>query len=157
MTTLRDFISSRKAEIRAQMKALRKELADLKVAEDALGTQSSSGKSEPPTAVMTIKGMIREVLKSSSKGLTSTEILEGIDKNFGKKIERTSLSPQLSRMKEDGEVSLQGNFWVLSLPPSDQDLSDNLTEFEGNSGGFGDPNAFEDSDFEVDFDSDPPF
>jgi hypothetical protein len=156
MTTLRDFIFTRKAAIKAEMKALRKELADLKVAEDALETHSLAAKVESGAAAITIKGMIREVLKSSFSGLTSTEILENIGLKFGKKIERTSLSPQLSRMKDDGEVSLDGNFWHLlsELSEPNNDEAEPADQIADNS--FGDPDFYDDDDFGDDFDPDLP-
>lgn len=115
MTTLRDFISTRESEIKAQIKALRAELGDLKVAKSALDPHGSAlGADSAPSATKTIKEMIRDVLKSNPQGLTSTEILIKINEFSARKIERTSLSPQLSRMKEDDEVTLQNNFWFLT-------------------------------------------
>lgn len=116
-TTLRDFIAGREAEIKEQMKALRTELAELKLAKSALD-QTGSGQPQPvaqPTGP-TIKDMVREILKSDVLGLTSTQILREISERFGRDLERTSLSPQLSRMKQDGEVELIGETWSMPLP-----------------------------------------
>jgi hypothetical protein len=116
MTTLRDFILTRESEIKSQIKALRAELCDLKVAKSALEPQVGAlGTDSSSSAIKTIKEMIRDALKSSPVGLTSTEILIKINDIGLRHIERTSLSPQLSRMKEDGEVTLRDNFWFLAV------------------------------------------
>ena len=118
MTTLRDFIASRETDIKAQIKALRVELNDLKLAKSALDSHGSALVTQTPLATTkTIKDMIREVLKSNADGLTSTEILAKINDQTDRQIERTSLSPQLSRMKEDGEVALTENLWFLAVAP----------------------------------------
>lgn len=117
MTTLRDFIAAREADIKSQMKALRSELGDLKIAKSALDPLSSE--IEPgglQSGSRTIKDMVRTILKSDSTGLTATDILAKIKENFDRDLGRTSLSPQLSRMKEDGEVIVNDNSWFLAVP-----------------------------------------
>ena len=157
MTTLRDFISGRETEIKAQMKALRKELGDLKVAKSALELRTTpQGSDGQVQATRTIKDMIRDVLKSMPNGLTSTEILSKIDESFGRQIERTSLSPQLSRMKDDGEVTLIDNLWFLPAASEEGSQKDYGSLSEENNdwadnGGFGSP------DFEDEIDSESPF
>ena len=113
-TSLRDFLAARESEIKEQMKALRFELAEIKIARGALdsaGSTSIAGGSA--TFGPTIKDMIRAVLGKSPFGLTSLEILTQIERDFGRKLERSSLSPQLSRMKDDSVVSLSGSNWIL--------------------------------------------
>jgi hypothetical protein len=118
MTTLRDFIVTRETDIKSQIKALKVELSDLKIAKSALDSQGGSISLETPTAVTkTIKDMIRDALKSATVGLTSTDILTKIIDQTGRQIERTSLSPQLTRMKADGEVTLVDNLWFLADAP----------------------------------------
>lgn len=156
MTTLRDFISTRESEIKAHIKVLRVELGELKVAKSALEPQGSIVVTDSANpATKTIKEMIRDVLKSSHQGLTSTEILFKINELFSKKIERTSLSPQLSRMKEDCEVTLHDNSWFLAVASQaisndavDQQITDNDIDSFGPSD--------EDWNFEED-DSEMPF
>jgi hypothetical protein len=63
----------------------------------------------PPT----IKQAVLQVLKHEPAGLTALEILAAINSQFFEhKILRTSLSPQLSRLKDnDRKVTLRGNRW----------------------------------------------
>lgn len=110
-TTLRDFIAQREAEIRDQQKALKAELRDLQIAKNALESQSGSESSKAQGTTLTIKEMAREVLSHQPNGLNSSGILDGIKKTFGRDVERTSLSPQLSRLKDDGELALDGDVW----------------------------------------------
>lgn len=114
MTTLRDFIAQREAEIRDQQKALKAELRDLQIAKAALEAQSAPDQSKAQGGTLTIKEMAKEVLSRQPNGLNSAGILDGIKKMFGRDIERTSLSPQLSRLKEDGELALDGEVWFTT-------------------------------------------
>lgn len=111
-TTLRDFIAHREAEIRELQKALKVELRDLQLAKGAIDSPATSP--APGSAAPTIKEMAREILSGQPNGLNSSGILDGIKKTFGREIERTSLSPQLSRMKDDGEVVLDGDVWFTA-------------------------------------------
>lgn len=111
-TTLRDFIANREGEIRDQLKALKAELRELQVAKAALNGQEATplaAQSSGPT----IKDMARAVLSpdKARDGMTSAEILTAIKAAFDREIDRTSLSPQLSRLKTDGEVGLVGEKW----------------------------------------------
>lgn len=111
-TTLRDFIAHREAEIRELQKALKAELRDLQLAKGAIESTAAAPASGGPST--TIKEMAREVLSGQPDGLNSSGILDGIRKQFGREIERTSLSPQLSRMKDDNEVVLDGDVWFTA-------------------------------------------
>lgn len=53
------------------------------------------------TELKTIKDRIREIIVGKPDGMTSNEILEGLQKD-SPSLTRTSLSPQLSRLKADG-------------------------------------------------------
>lgn len=114
-TTLRDFIANREGEIRDQIKALKSELKELQLAKAALDGQDAApapAQSSGPT----IKDMARTVLNTgvAKNGLTSHEILAGIKVEFDRDIDRTSLSPQLSRLKADGEIALDGEKWFTT-------------------------------------------
>lgn len=110
-TTLRDFITSREGEIREQMKALRSEMKELQLAKAALGGQGDAPESAAASSAPTIKDMAKAVLAKAEKGLTANEILDAIKAEFQRAIERTSLSPQLSRLKDTGDVVLHGDRW----------------------------------------------
>jgi len=113
-TTLRDFIAQREGEIKDQLKALKAELRELQVAKGAL-----DGQVPPPPAPSggpTIKEMAKTVLSAdvAKDGMTSHEILAAIKQEFDRDIDRTSLSPQLSRLKADDEVVLVGDNWFTA-------------------------------------------
>jgi len=67
------------------------------------------------SAEPTIKEAVLEALAQRPEGMTALEILDEINKRyFDGKIVRTSLSPQLSRLKnDDKKVTLRGNRWHL--------------------------------------------
>jgi len=64
----------------------------------------------------TIKQAVLEALKHKPEGMTALEILSEINtRYFGGEILRTSLSPQLSRLKDnDRKIILRGNRWHLA-------------------------------------------
>jgi hypothetical protein len=85
---------------------------DLRKIDLALKTiESEDAKSAHPT----IMQAVIEVLKSKPEGMTALEILAEINERyFDGKILRTSLSPQLSRLKDrDRKITLRGNRWNL--------------------------------------------
>jgi hypothetical protein len=67
------------------------------------------------SAQPTIMQAVLEVLKHRPEGMTALEILAEINSRyFDGNIARTSLSPQLSRLKDrDGKITLRGNRWFL--------------------------------------------
>ncbi|KGJ65713.1 hypothetical protein BJA5080_08307 [Bradyrhizobium diazoefficiens SEMIA 5080] len=68
---------------------------------------------------------VLEVLNHKPNGMTALEILDEINaKYFGGTIVRTSLSPQLSRLKNrDGKLELRGDRWYR-LPEEPELFSD---------------------------------
>jgi hypothetical protein len=75
----------------------------------------------PPVAVpssnekLTIKSMILTALSSHfHDGATPAELRTFIKDAFGREIDRTSMSPQLARLREDGAVEQTDTKWRLS-------------------------------------------
>jgi hypothetical protein len=98
-------INTRAAELRTQLaeqdaklRALTKELNDIERALQAIG------KKEKLEATITIKEAILETLRGAPKGMSAADILIAInDRYFDGTIMRTSMSPQLARLKNDDE------------------------------------------------------
>jgi hypothetical protein len=69
---------------------------------------------------LSIKQMILMVLEQEVKfrryGATASEIRESIKNGFGREIEGTSISPQLSRLRDDGFVDVHENRWKRADP-----------------------------------------
>jgi hypothetical protein len=121
--TLRDFLASREAEIREQIKLLRAELAELKKAKSAIEQPDGASDEAADAEVrdsgrITIKEMVRTIFArpEAAQGMVAGEILEAVERTFNTKLERTSLSPQLSRLRESGDVVLQDGRWFPSEP-----------------------------------------
>ena len=53
-------------------------------------------------------------MSGEPSGMNSSGILDAIRKRFGRDLERTSLSPQLSRLKEEGELILNDDVWFTT-------------------------------------------
>ena len=94
----------------AKLRALTKELSDIERALQALG------KKEKLETTVTIKDAILQVLASAPDGMTSTEILTAInDRFFEGTLLRTSMSPQLTRLKnDDHKIKSRGDKYFLA-------------------------------------------
>ena len=66
---------------------------------------------------LTIKQMALKVLADYPDGLTALQILSKINSRFEKNFIRTSLSPQLSRLNQTGDVHKRGKRWLLGPSP----------------------------------------
>lgn len=81
---------------------------------------------------MSIKEMISRVLDQTYPGgLTAIEVLKQIQRNWRPELERTTLSPQLSRLKHDGVIKNVDSKWFLvvdneNTPPPD--MTDGVQE-----------------------------
>jgi hypothetical protein len=94
-------------EIEAQFKAIQNELEAI---DEAL---KKLAKPEATSGPITIMQAVLEVLNHKPNGMTALEILDEINATYFKgTIVRTSLSPQLSRLKNrDKKIELRGNRW----------------------------------------------
>ena len=69
----------------------------------------------PDAQELTIKQMVIATLREHlPNGATANELLEAFFRNWGRKEMRTSLSPQLTRLKRDGKIELHGKVWTLA-------------------------------------------
>jgi hypothetical protein len=140
MQTLDDLLAQRLSDLIGSEAALRKALGEnlneqqkVRLAANAAGVnlieprvlQTLALPTEPTGAMpfrrhpslKTIKEAVVSVLNASLFGMTALEILEKIDTLHGMDYPRTSLSPQLSRLKNDGVIAKDGKIWRL-VPPS---------------------------------------
>ena len=131
MTDVRDFLEGKLQEARkerapleasaielrrnlaatdARIKLLLKTEADLERALQALG------KRERMKTEITIKDAILAVLADAPHGLTSSELVATLnEKYFDGALERTSMSPQLTRLKnKDRKIRSKGDRYVLA-------------------------------------------
>jgi predicted nuclease with TOPRIM domain len=96
--------------MQGRLNALQKELATIDEALKKLEPEETQGP-------ITIMQAVMEVLNHKTNGMTAIEILDEINAAyFNGTIVRTSLSPQLSRLKNrDKKIELRGNRWY-ALP-----------------------------------------
>lgn len=123
--TLRDFIAQREAEVRAQIAKMQSELRELQSAKRAINGAAGGKDASPPSGgKATIKDKIRDVLAEHTNGGTSDDIIKWVKSSFGTEVPRTSMSPQLSRLKSEGVVTLNNstNVWQLAEHASKRDL-----------------------------------
>lgn len=135
MTTLREFIASRQSDIADQMAALKRESRELKIALAALGGDNPKPNVSAGSRRPTIKQMIVAVLGEFG-GATSESIIGLVKENHDVDVPRSSMSPQLSRLKNDGVVEFDGQLWRLaseSQPPDGNGADADATAAEDNA------------------------
>lgn len=117
MTDLRQFIEQRREAVKAQISDLKRELKELSLAESAIktGVAPTSSATKSTNDGLTIKEMVMDVLSGMPEGAEASEIVDLIANKHGEVIVRSSLSPQLSRLKEEGVLELDGRIWRARL------------------------------------------
>lgn len=110
------YLEKREEEIIAKRKELSEELEALREARASIEKRQKVKKATETRDKLTIKEMVRETLLDQSEGGTSDQIIHWINRRHGTEVARTSLSPQLSRLKADGEVELdeENGIWTLT-------------------------------------------
>lgn len=128
MPTLREFLDQREQEIAAEVRRLRRELVEVRAARHAIseeGSHRTAPSRHVPAERLTLKDRIRSVLAKEATGVTSDFIIDAIEQDFGLRVPRSSLSPQLSRLKKENVVARDAatNTWRLveqeNAPPQD--------------------------------------
>ncbi len=135
-------LDRRDAELRAQIdqltsaiEPLRIELANVARARAALDETAAGTEQRvvppaveahaSPYASFTIKELVLKALREHfpASGATAKQLLMIFDVVYGRSIERSSLSPQLSRLQDEGKIVRSRKFWSLpgiETPPGDQ-------------------------------------
>lgn len=71
----------------------------------------------PSIQSLTFKQLvIKALMEHFVNGATAIELLDFFKREWGREVLRTSLSPQLSRLKNDNLIELRGKTWHLSKP-----------------------------------------
>ncbi|WP_339693184.1 hypothetical protein [Celeribacter baekdonensis] len=114
-----DYFEQREEELIRLREELKNELDQLRQARTAIEDKQKA--SEQNKEKLTIKDMIRSVLSDNLEGGTSDQIIHWINIKHNADIARTSLSPQLSRLKADQEIDLDDDsgIWRFSSRPPD--------------------------------------
>ncbi|MFZ3351695.1 MAG: hypothetical protein WA268_12580 [Xanthobacteraceae bacterium] len=92
-----------------KLKVLSKEIAEIDKALQAVSKERLDSKTS-------IKDAILQVLGNAPNGLTSPELLAALNEQyFNGGLERTSMSPQLTRLKnDDHKIKYRGDKWFLA-------------------------------------------
>lgn len=117
MTSFRDLIAARREEVKRQITELKAELREITLAEAAIKSgvlDGASTQGQGSRGKHTIKDMVVSVLSSRLEGAEASDIVNFIANEFGEEVPRSSLSPQLSRLKEEGALILDGRIWKLN-------------------------------------------
>ena len=107
------------ATLDARYKALKAEMEEVRRLKAAIKTASGQPAKKPRTRARnpedgpTFKDMIKVVLAEKGDGADALEIIDLIKDKFNKTLMRTSISPQLSRMKANGDLVLEDKVWFL--------------------------------------------
>jgi len=117
-----DVIDDMLSQLKAKKAKLYEEIRKIKAAEAALkGVASDVATSDKPTirnrsrGGKTLKDMISAVLTEHGTGAEANDIISMIKDKFGKDVPRTSMSPQLTRMKnDDRKLKYLDGLWYLN-------------------------------------------
>ncbi len=69
---------------------------------------------KPRQQRLSLQGMALQVIQDAPEGLTSRDVLHRLNRRFNAAFPRTSLSPQLSRLKRQRLVTLRGGIWTAN-------------------------------------------
>jgi hypothetical protein len=139
-TSLREYLDGREktlvreiASLREELVPLESELADVRKAKSALAREEQTAAAPPPASApdvppgtkpspyqhLTMKELTLKALKEKfPMGATANDLLEFFGNAWGRTdVVRSSLSPQLSRLKWEGKIGLDGYVWFLLEPP----------------------------------------
>lgn len=83
-------------------------------ANDAGNTSTAKPRDVTRAVGLTLKEMILLTLRARHHGADALTILDEINTRWNVGLERTSLSPQLSRLKNEGKLKLNGKVWHLA-------------------------------------------
>lgn len=114
------------ARLKSEKDKVKQALAIFK-ADSAPVTYSGAARGESRSANEPIfKDKVRQALKTQyPQGATARELLAFINNNWTRQIKRASLSPQLSRLRQEGVITVDSGIWKLvttgegKLPPMD--------------------------------------
>ncbi|GLQ53766.1 hypothetical protein [Devosia nitrariae] len=120
-------------ELHRQLSPLEAELADVRKAKAAIAPDKPSAPSpshtvelnEPAYARMTMKEMtVKALSEHFPRGATANKLIEFFHNAWGRTdIVRSSLSPQLSRLKQDNVIGLKGKLWYIPENEEGSDVS----------------------------------
>jgi flagellar biosynthesis/type III secretory pathway chaperone len=120
--TLREFVERRLLELMeaerplvAQLNEIRRERKELERTSRLVWADGSNKNSEESVNARkkTIKEAVVHILGENKRGMTALEILRDVNNLLSSDYQRTSLSPQLSRLKKEGKVVQSGIEWLL--------------------------------------------
>lgn len=125
---LSDFLARRRLVLKAELEATNRRLAEIEKEIIALDAAENAAKSvlesiddlsessslSRGSKERTIIDGVLDILKRHKNGLIALDILRELNMERAHPLERSSLSPQLSRMKARGMVNLVGANWVLT-------------------------------------------
>lgn len=127
--SLVEFITRRRVELEELESPLRERLGQIAVEKEQLKRAAMAAGIEVVTAAgptrsivsrsprrlgkMTLKEAVVEILTDNPNGLGAMEILRELNSRHKTDFARESLSPQISRLKQEGHLELTGRFWHL--------------------------------------------
>ena len=116
-------LAEREEKLRSEIESLNRDLSEITVERQEIGHILSSVRinsfhqdlKPSNVARLTIKEAVLKTLRSYNRPMGALEILDKLKEDFGMVYERTSLSPQLSRLKAEEKISLDRGAWSLKI------------------------------------------
>lgn len=121
---LREYLQHREDELRQLIAQMREELKQVRAAKEAIAPEDPS---QEFGGRKTIKDMVMRVLRVRPSGATAEEIIQLINEHFAVQIERTSMSPQLSRLRQERRLEY-GDDKLWRIAPREDAQDENAAE-----------------------------
>lgn len=122
--TLSDFLATRFNQLEHEADTLRTRLAEIDAERAQLAKAAMAAGLSAPAAAQTspieaessgatMKEAVLAVLKAKGRGMTAVELLPLVNAYCGREFQRSSLSPQLSRLRVEEKIDRVGLVWRL--------------------------------------------
>ena len=103
--------------LRREIESAQAELRRVNAAIEALSAQDLFDELSNSRQARRVSGSLKQmaytVLREAGEPMTASEILSSIERQFGLRIERTSMSPQLSRLGQEHFLTRNANEWAI--------------------------------------------
>jgi hypothetical protein len=99
--------------LREQLNEIDRQKKELEKTARVIGLDNTYGQGTAERQPKTIKEAVLEILGRYPMGLTAMDILREINASLNTSYARTTLSPQLSRLKHEGKIMQSGIVWLL--------------------------------------------
>ena len=102
------------ADLQGRLEGLEEQIRKIDAALSAFDEPLAKGEPLPNRRLTIKQGVLQVLRRAAPQGLSANEIRSRLQTELGMDYERTSLSPQLSRLGAAGQIRLEQGRWFLA-------------------------------------------